>query len=75
MSEFYEGLAEILEVEVDEVSPALNLKEVGWDSLAVVSTIALIDDVYGFTVHPNKLGMCETVEQVEQLIEEQRAEA
>ena len=43
MSEFYECLAEILEIEVDQVTPDLALDEGGWDSLAVVSTIALID--------------------------------
>jgi acyl carrier protein len=75
MNEFYEGLAEILEVEAEDISPEFNLKEAGWDSLAVVSTIALIDDVYGLTVHPNKLGECETVANIETLINEQRAEA
>ena len=75
MNEFYEGLAEILEVEQAEISPEFDLKEAGWDSLAVVSTIALIDDVFALTVHPNKLGQCGTVADVENLIDEQRAQA
>ena len=45
MSEFYEGLAEILEVDLDQITPDLALEDGSWDSLAVVSTIALIDDV------------------------------
>lgn len=68
MSEFYEGLAEILEVEPDEVSSEMTLDEGSWDSLAVVSTIALIDDVFDITVHPKKLGECKTVGEVEALI-------
>lgn len=72
MSEFYEGLAEILEVEVEEVNPDLTLEEGSWDSLAVVSTIALIDDVYDVTVHPNALGECKTVGQIEALITTER---
>lgn len=72
MSEFYEGLAEILEVEVDEISPELVLEEGNWDSLAVVSTIALIDDVYDVTVHPNGLGDCKTVADIEALIAAER---
>lgn len=72
MSEFYEGLAEILEVEVEEVSADMTLEEGSWDSLAVVSTIALIDDVYDVTVHPNALGECKTVGQVEALIATER---
>jgi acyl carrier protein len=75
MSEFYEGLAEILEVDVDQVTPDLNLEEGGWDSLAVVSTIALIDDVYDVTVHPDRLGDCKTVGDIEALVESERAQA
>ncbi|HEX8449129.1 MAG TPA: acyl carrier protein [Allosphingosinicella sp.] len=72
MSEFYEGLAEILEVEVDEITPDLNLEDGGWDSLAVVSTIALIDDVYDVTVHPTALSDCKTVGDIEKLVATER---
>lgn len=75
MSEFYEGLAEILEVSVDQVNPQLSLEEGGWDSLAVVSTIALIDDVYDVTVHPDRLSECKTVADIERLVEAERAQA
>ena len=71
MSEFYEGLAEILEVEPDQVTPELELGD-GWDSLAVVSTIALIDDVFDVTVHPDKLGDCATVGDIENLVDDVR---
>jgi acyl carrier protein len=73
MSEFYEGIAEILEVEVDQVNSELSLEEGSWDSLAVVSTIALIDDVYDVTVHPNAISECKTVGDIEKLIAEQTA--
>jgi acyl carrier protein len=75
MSEFYEGLAEILEVEVTDVTPELDLEEGGWDSLAVVSTIALIDDVYDITVHPDRLSECKTVGDIEALVESEKAKA
>lgn len=74
MSEFYEGLAEILEVDAEQIKPDLSLEEGSWDSLAVVSTIALIDDVYDVTVHPNKLGECKTVADIEALIATERGE-
>ncbi len=72
MSEFYEGLAEILEVEVGDLSPEFSLEEGAWDSLAVVSAIALIDDVYDVTVHPDKLADCKTVGDIERLVEAER---
>lgn len=75
MNEFYEGLAEILEVEPNEVSPETELEEGAWDSLAVVSTIALIDDVYDITVHPEKLAECKTVGDIEELVASERGAA
>lgn len=75
MSEFYEGLAEILEVEVDQVSSDLKLEEGSWDSLAIVSTIALIDDVYDIQVHPNGIAECKTVGDLEKLVAAQRTSA
>jgi acyl carrier protein len=72
MSEFYEGLAEILEVEPEEVTPELELGE-NWNSLAVVSTIALIDEVHDITVHPERLAECKTVGDIERLVEAEKA--
>lgn len=69
MNEFYEGMAEILEIEPAEVRPDLSLEEVSWDSLAVVSTIALVDDVYGVTLNPNALAECSTIADIERLAE------
>ena len=74
MSEFYEGLAEILEIDVDQVQPDLSLEEGGWDSLAVVSTIALIDDVFDVTVHPDRLSDCKTVADIEALVASEKAQ-
>ena len=74
MSEFYEGLAEILEVEPDEVTPDFALEKDNWDSLAVVSTIALIDDVHDVMVKPEQLAACKTVGEIEALVAEAQAE-
>lgn len=72
MSEFYEGLGEILEVSPEEVNPGLELGE-NWDSLAIVSTIALIDDVYDIQVRPEKLADCTTVGDIDQLVAAEQA--
>jgi acyl carrier protein len=69
MNEFYEGMAEILEIEPADVRPELSLEDVTWDSLAVVSTIALVDDVYGVTLNPNALAECATIGDIERLAE------
>ncbi|EZP55131.1 acyl carrier protein [Sphingomonas sp. RIT328] len=66
MSQFYEGMAEILDVDVTDIDPGYELGE-AWDSLAIVSTIALIDEVYDRSVSPDALGQCTTVGEVEAL--------
>jgi len=71
VSEFYEGLAEILEVDESEVNPELELGD-SWDSLAIVSTIALIDDVHDIQVRPEKLADCKTVGDIEKLVETEK---
>jgi len=71
VSEFYEGLAEILEVDEAEVNSDLPLGD-SWDSLAIVSTIALIDDVHDIQVRPEKLADCKTVGDIEKLVETEK---
>lgn len=73
MNKLYEGLAEILEVEVEEINRDLRLEDGAWDSMAVVSTIALIDEIYDEAVGADALGDCETVGDIEDLAERQRA--
>ena len=47
MNELYIGLADIFEIDVSEIGPDTSLEAHGWDSLAMVSTIALFDEIYG----------------------------
>lgn len=72
MNEFYEGMAEILEIDVEDLGPTVELSEDKWDSLAIVSTIALIDEVYDIAINADGLGNCETVGDIDALVAEQR---
>ncbi len=71
MSEFYIGLAEILEVEIAGFGPDFELSSgaAGWDSLATISTIALIDELFDCTVSGRALVKCATVADIERLID------
>lgn len=75
MNEFYAELAEILEIEPDQVTPGLRLEDTPWDSLAVVSSIALIDELYDVAVSADALNNCETVGDIEKLIAREKGEA
>lgn len=67
MSEFYEGMAEILEVDAAEVGPDYELGA-AWDSLAIVSTIALVDEVYDKAIGADTLQECKTVGDIEKAV-------
>ena len=45
MSDLYIGLADIFEIESDEIGPDTVLEDHAWDSLAMVSLIALFDEL------------------------------
>ncbi|WP_447930986.1 acyl carrier protein [Sphingopyxis fribergensis] len=68
MSDFRSGLAEILEVEAGELEDGFELGEL-WDSLAVVSTLALIDEVHDVSVSAEDLAECQTVGDIRKLVD------
>jgi acyl carrier protein len=68
MSAFYEGLAEIFEVQVEEITPQFDLVAHNWDSLAIISTIALIDECYNQLIEGSALAKCVVVADLELLI-------
>ncbi|SFC06647.1 acyl carrier protein [Massilia yuzhufengensis] len=70
MSTFYEGMAEIFEVEPAAITPEFDLTtaEAQWDSLALVSTIALVDDCYNVMLDGTALAACRTIGDIEALV-------
>lgn len=72
MQPLFEGIAEILEVDVERVTPELRLSEHAWDSLAIVSMIALIDDLFNVMVDGQSLAKCEKISDVIALIERKK---
>lgn len=67
MSELYAELAEIFEIDAGEISAETSLEDMAWDSLAMVSTIALFDELYGKEVRIDDLKACRTVGDLEAL--------
>ncbi len=68
MNALYEGLAEIFEVDVKEITPQFSLIAHNWDSLAIISTIALIDECYNKLVDGAVLAQCAVVSDLDALI-------
>ncbi len=68
MDDFYQRMAEILEV--DKVGPDDRIASFdNWDSLGVLSILALADSVYGVTVTGEEIARMNTVGELEKLID------
>jgi acyl carrier protein len=67
MDELYAGLADIFEIDPSEIGSSTELEEENWDSLAMVSTIALFDELFGKEVNIDALKACRTVSDLEAL--------
>lgn len=69
-TEFKAGLAEALEVEESVLEPGYVLEESEmWDSMTIVTVIALIDEHYGKSVEGERLAKCRTVADIDALVE------
>lgn len=67
-NEFYQRLAEILDVE--EVKPENVLKDFDvWDSLAVLSVLAMTDAKYGVSVKAEEIRSVVTASDLANLVE------
>ena len=58
---FLKELGSVLHADAEAASPDLRLEDVVWDSLAVMSTVALIDEHCGVTISCDELARCETL--------------
>jgi len=69
--EFYQRLAEILDIE--EVKPENVLKDFDvWDSLAILSVLAMADAKYGVSIKAEEIRSVVTAEDLARLVEAKR---
>ena len=69
MDKFLNEFAEILDVDVSVLTPDLVLSKYLWDSLAIISTIVLVNDLYGKILEPEILFKCEKLSDIIELIQ------
>ena len=67
---FRKELASILAVEPSRIQPETRLATFTWDSLAVVSTILAIDELFNVLVEGQTLVNCETIGDIERIVAE-----
>ncbi len=62
-------LAEVFEVDAATVQSGFSLAE-RWDSVAVLATMALIDEQFGVTIAPDELTRCTSVTDLLALVDQ-----
>lgn len=66
--QFYDMVDELLEREPGTLRPTDDLADLGWDSMAVVAFIAMVDDRLGVIVDARKLAQCSTLQDLVNLL-------
>jgi len=70
--EFYQRLAEILDL--DEVKPGNALGDFEtWDSLAILSVLAMVDSKYGVSIKADEIRSVVTTGDLANLVESKKA--
>lgn len=65
-----ELIAEILDVDTDEISPEMSLDSFDWDSVAALSFIAMMDEEFNKAVKGADIKKLVTIQDVLDLMEE-----
>ncbi len=69
---FKAEMAEIFEIDESAIQPDMVLTADNWNSLAIVSTIALADDLYSVLLSGQALSKCKTLGDVTMLIAKEK---
>lgn len=68
-SDFLNKLADILEVDAGQLTGPENLEDVGnWDSLSIITFVAMVDSDFQLMVNPEKLQKAKTVDDLLALV-------
>ena len=74
MESFIQNLADAINATDATISPADKLTDLpNWDSLAILTTIAMLDMEYGVTISGTELQNCATVADVHTLVETRKS--
>jgi acyl carrier protein len=70
MEEFLQNLAEALNQPDLQIDPQQKIKDLpNWDSLAILTTLSMLDQEYGVSMSGTELQSCETVADLQAKVE------
>ena len=68
IASFLESLADALEVPPQSLSKETELDSIAWDSLAIISCIALADEHFGITLSGEEIHKARNIQEIIDLI-------
>jgi len=68
ISDFLFALADVLELDPEALTPTTSFSDIDWDSLAIISTIALADEHFGVMIPGQELSECKGIPDVLDLV-------
>ena len=68
ISAFLLALADLLELDPELLTPTTSFSDIDWDSLAIISTIALADEHFGVMIPGQELSECKGIPDVLALV-------
>tara|TARA_Y100001968_G_C19423202_1_gene752913 strand:- start:490 stop:744 length:255 start_codon:yes stop_codon:yes gene_type:complete len=69
LDSFLNQMADIFEMSSDELKIDLDAAKLEWDSLAIISTIALIDEQFGVMIPGVDLNKCSSINEILSLVD------
>ena len=70
--EFLSKMSETLEVDPSALTLETELSDLNWDSVAVISAIALIDECFGVVISAEKIFYCQNINDIIELASKEK---
>ena len=61
---FLRKLEEVLELKDNTLTCTTSLESIDWDSLAIISSIAVVDEIFGKVISADNLAKCKTLDDI-----------
>ena len=69
---FFNELSDAMDIENIKLTKDTKLSEIPWDSLAIISTIAIFDSVFDVVLKVDSLSTCNTLGDIIELVKEKK---
>lgn len=69
ITNFLDDLAETLDINREDLKLESKFEDINWDSLSIISSIALIDEHFNKSISASQISECSSIEELIRIIE------